>query len=84
MLVSEKGRVRQVTLRVPDRLLRDARRSASRRRMSLNALLRELLERLAEEDRQAVLRNAYEALGADRDTGVERFVGAQREVLDRG
>lgn len=52
--------------------------------MSLNALLRELLERLAEEDRQAVLRNAYEALGADRDTGVERFVGAQREVLDRG
>jgi len=84
MLAAEKARIRQVTLRIPDHLLQEARRTAHRRRISLNALLREVLERLAEEDRQAILRDAYDALGADADAGVEGFVTAQREVVRRG
>jgi len=83
MLAAERDRVRQVTLRVPDHLLREVRRTASRRRISLNALLRELLERLADEDRQAILREAYDVLGAD-DASVDGFVAAQREVVRRG
>ena len=84
MLAAEKDRIRQVTLRVPERLLQEARRTASRRRISLNALLRDLLGRLAAEDRQAILRGAYDALGADADARVEGFVAAQREVVGRG
>jgi len=84
MLAAERDRIRQVTLRVPDHLLREVRRTASRRRISLNALLRELLERLADEDRQAILRQAYDVLGADEDVSVDGFAAAQREVVRRG
>jgi hypothetical protein len=83
-MLSQNDTKRQVTLRLPDRLLRQVRRIAARKRLSLNGLLRSALEKMAEEERQAVLRASYDLLGADADEAdVEDFLQAQAEVVRR-
>ncbi len=85
MMTPRDDAIRQVTLRLPDRLLREARRAAKRQRLSLNAMLRGLLEKAAEEERQAFLASSYAALAADlEDSDVEPFFAAQSEVARRG
>lgn len=84
MLAAERDTVRQVTVRLPERLLRRAKATASRRRVSLNALLRQALERMADEEREAVLSAAYDALGEDADSDASGFLKAQAEVVRRG
>lgn len=84
MLAARNDRIRQVTLRLPEGVLRQARQTANRRHLSLNALLRDALERMAEEERQEALSAAYDSLGADPESNVESFVHAQREALRRG
>ena len=73
--------VRQVTLRVPEATYARVKKLARTRGRSLNQLAVEQLEKLAEEDRQIQLREAYESLGRDSETEVEVFQRAQREVL---
>jgi lauroyl/myristoyl acyltransferase len=85
MQASKDDAIRQVTLRLPERLLRTARRVAKRRHLSLNALLRTLLEGAAEQERQAILKASYDALGTNlAESDVEPFMPAQAEVARRG
>ena len=73
---------RQLTLRLPRGLYQRAQRLAKERRTSVNALMRELLERLDREEREQELRRAYAIVGADAD--VEWAFEAQAEVARRG
>ena len=76
---------RQLTLRLPESLLRASRRIARKRGVSVNELLRTALRRMAAEDRADALRKGFDALGADAaEADVEPFLGAQREVVKRG
>ena len=84
MLKAVRDPTRQVSLRLPDALLRQAKAVAKRRGMSLNALLRHALVRMAIEERETVLRESYDALGADPESEVEPFLPAQAEVVRRG
>jgi hypothetical protein len=73
---------RQLTVRMPERLLTEARRIAAQRGTSLNALMRASLERLAREERQATLRTSYDLLGAisEDERDVEAFFDAQADA----
>lgn len=74
-----------VTLRVPPKLLGQGRSLAKKRGVSLNALVREALEKMVEVDRQGVLASAYDDLGRDLgDSDVEPFVAVQAEAISRG
>lgn len=74
-----------VTLRVPPKLLDEGRSLARKRGLSLNALVREALERMVEADRRAVLANAYDELGrVSGASEVESFLVAQAEAISRG
>jgi hypothetical protein len=83
--MSSSAAIRQFTLRLPEPVLVAAKRLAERRKLSVNAFIRSLLEGAAESDRLEALRDAYDQLGQDRtDTDVAPFRAAQLEVLRRG
>lgn len=74
-----------ITVRLPDRLLRETQRMATRRRSSVNALIRQLLEQAAEQERVALLRSSYDALAEDAgESDVEPYLAAQSEIARRG
>lgn len=54
---------RQITLRLPEPLYAQVKRMARKRRVSVNRLMRERLETLAEEAMASELRQAYDMLG---------------------
>lgn len=73
---------RQVSLRIPASLHGEAKRFASRRKMSLNQFALEGIQALLKGERQERLRDAYEELGRDGES-VEPFFAAQRAVVRR-
>jgi predicted DNA binding CopG/RHH family protein len=75
---------RQLTVRLPDAALRAARRAAKARGITLNALVRQLLEDLERAEQERTLAAAYETLGADSQSDVEFAVPAQSKVARRG
>ncbi len=60
---------------------------AGRRRVSVNALMRKALERMANDERLEALRRGYDALGSDAaeaaEADVEPFLPAQAELARR-
>ena len=74
---------RQITLRLPEALYHTIKRVAKQRRTSINRLAQEGLERLAQEEIAARMREAYEALSSDAEEDVEIFLAAQSEVVAR-
>ena len=77
--------MRQLTIRLPVRLLEDAKALARRRHTSVNELVRSLLEAGAAEEREAELARAYDLLAQDvAGSDVEPFVDAQAEVARHG
>ena len=77
--------IRAVTVRLPARVLSDAKGIAARRHLSFNALVRLALEKMAADERQEQLRASYDTLGSDQDEGdVERYLHAQSDVVRRG
>ena len=72
----------QVTLRLPKTLYRDVKRVAAQRRLSINRLAQQELERLVREAEDAEMAAAYEALSEDEESA-EQYFAAQREVIER-
>ncbi len=75
---------RQLTVRLPEPTLRAARRAAKERGLSVNALIRELLDQLQRAETERELTAAYERLGADGTADVEFAAAAQARVARRG
>lgn len=76
--------IRQLTIRLPESLLKTAKELASKRNISLNRLVRQSLEKAVQESETEQMRSAYEALGEDiEESDVELFFEAQREVVTR-
>jgi hypothetical protein len=76
-------RTRQITLRLPEPLFRQVKQLAGKRRININRLVQESLEATVREALDQEMRAAYDALGADsKETDVQVFLPAQREVLD--
>lgn len=75
---------RQLTVRLSGSTLRAARRVARARGITINALVRELLDQLERAETERELTAAYEALGADAASDVEFAVPAQARVARRG
>jgi len=74
---------KQLTLRLPAAMYQNLRKVAKGRKTSLNRLARESLELLIEQELNAELRAAYDALGEDRDeSDVEPFLEAQSQVVN--
>ncbi len=79
------GRIKTLTLRLPLDLYGMSRRMAEGRRVSLNALVREGLDRIAKEAEYARLYEAFGQLGEDAEAcDVEFAVPAQWEAIRRG
>lgn len=72
----------QLTLRLPEPMVRAVKLIAKRRRTTVNALLVSLVEQCELDERELELRRAYETLGQDSDVGFAST--AQREVVSRG
>lgn len=84
-MLSNDAPTRTLTVRLPEPLLRALRTIAERRGISLNAAVRFALERLAVDEREALLRTSYDVLGGDAsEQDVETFIPAQSEVVRRG
>ena len=76
---------RQVTLRLPELLYAQVKRMARTRRVSINRLMRERLESLAQEAMAHELRQAYDALGHATNYTVEaaNYVAIQADTIRR-
>lgn len=72
----------QLTLRLPEPMVRAVKLIAKRRQTTVNALLVSLVEQCELDERELELRRAYEMLGQDSDVGFAST--AQREVVSRG
>lgn len=82
---SDDSTTRQLTVRLPRRLYDQTQRMARARRVSVNALVRRLLEELEREERERELGHAYEILGSDAaGNDAEPYFRAQSEVVRRG
>mgnify|MGYP001571866018 CR=1 FL=1 len=74
----------QLSLRLPAGLYRSTRVYAKKRKLSVNALVRSLLEDLERHEKEAALKSAYELLGENDDAAVNNMFEAQAEVARRG
>jgi hypothetical protein len=73
---------KSLTIRLPHDLYETARAVARRREMSLNALVRNALEVMAQDEEKARLYEAFGLLGEDvKESEVEFALPAQREVV---
>jgi predicted DNA-binding protein len=72
---------KQLTFRLPRELYAEAAAIAKRRKTSVNALVREGLEAVTRDERQARLREAFEHLAKHGDTDVEYAIHAASEVI---
>lgn len=76
--------MRQLTIRLPRELLEESKRLATKRRTSVNQLVRSLLEDVARLERERALGDAYAQLGSERlESDVALYEEAQAEVAER-
>ncbi|NLA90809.1 MAG: hypothetical protein GX843_04095 [Synergistaceae bacterium] len=73
---------RTVTLRISDDLHRECKRISRRKKISMNAFLAEGVMRMVEEEKRAMLYDAFTEAAAG--GSAEFAVSAQREILDDG
>ncbi len=78
----KESETRQITLRLPESLYQTMKRLSKERRVSVNRLAQESMEKIAKEQLANQMRSAYQDLSEDpSENDVDIFAAAQIEVL---
>ncbi len=76
--------IRSVTIRLPEKMYREASRAAKAKNVSFNALTQEGLMKILADERERELYDAFTLVGQDvEESSVEYAIHAQAEVMLR-